>query len=138
MKDEVTYMSNKDKSSLIRKLFKEFSLDNDEYEDEFDDVDFDYNNSWFRKQFQETAYKNEVKRSVLEKLFTDKKLTFEEYTTLLEIVTEKFRDSFNCNNGKFDIIFRERTLEEKVNKVLEKQTDKEIESEDKDYEEQEK
>lgn len=129
-------MSNKDKSNFIRKLFKEFSLDNDEYEDEFDD--FDFNNSWFHKQFQETAYKNGVKKSVQEKLFTDKKLTFEEYTTLLEIVTEKFRDSFNCNNGKFDIIFRERTLEEKVNKVLEKQTDKEDESEDKDYEEQEK
>ena len=137
MKDEVIYMSNKDKSNFIRKLFKEFSLD-DEYEDEFDDVDFDFNNSWFHKQFQETAYKNGVKKSVQEKLFTSKKLTFEEYTTLLEIVTEKFRDSFNCNNGKFDIIFRERTLEEKVNKVLEKQTDKEIESEDKDYDEQEK
>ena len=26
--------------------------------------------------------------------------------------------SFNCNNGKFDIIFRERTLEEKVNKIV--------------------
>ena len=49
-------------------------------------------------------------------------------------MTEKFRDSFNCNNGKFDIIFRERTLEEKVNKVLEKQTDKENESEDKEIE----
>ena len=112
------------KSNFIRKLFKEFKLDDDfedEYEDEIDDVDFD--NSWFHRQFQETAYKNGVKKNVQEKLFTDKKLTFEEYTTLLEIVTEKFRDSFNCNNGKFDIIFRERTLEEKVNKILEKQTD---------------
>ena len=119
--------------NFVRKLFKEFSLDNDDYEDEFEEDYFE--NSWFHKQFQETAYKNGVKKSVQEKLFTDKKLTFEEYTTLLEIVTEKFRDSFNCNNGKFDIIFRERILEEKVNKVLEKQTDKEIESEDKDYEE---
>lgn len=119
--------------NFVRKLFKEFSLDNDNYEDEFEEDYFE--NSWFHKQFQETAYKNGVKKSVQEKLFTDKKLTFEEYTTLLEIVTEKFRDSFNCNNGKFDIIFRERILEEKVNKVLEKQTDKEIESEDKDYEE---
>ena len=112
------------KSNFIRKLFKEFKLDDDfedEYEDEIDDVDFD--SSWFHRQFQETAYKNGVKKNVQEKLFTDKKLTFEEYTTLLEIVTEKFRDSFNCNNGKFDIIFRERTLEEKVNKILEKQTD---------------
>ena len=128
-------MSNKDNCNFIRKLFKEFSLDNDDYKDEVDDVDFD--SSWFHRQYQETAYKNGVKKSVQEKLFTDKKLTFEEYTTLLEIVTEKFRDSFNCNNGKFDIIFRERTLEEKVNKILEKQTDEEIESEDKDYEEQE-
>lgn len=119
--------------NFVRKLFKEFSLDNDDYEDEFEEDYFE--NSWFHKQFQETAYKNGVKKSVQEKLFTDKKLTFEEYTTLLEIVTEKFRDSFNCNNGKFDIIFRERILEEKVNKVLEKQTDKEVESEDKEYEE---
>lgn len=125
-----------DKCSLVRKFFKEFNLDNDDYEDEFDDVEFD--NSWFQRQYQETAYKNGVKKSVQEKLFTDKKLTFEEYTTLLEIVTEKFRDSFNCNNGRFDIIFREKTLEEKVNKVLEKQTDNESESEDKDYEDKEK
>lgn len=124
------------KCNFVRKLFKEFSLDNDDYEDEFDEDYFE--NSWFHKQFQETAYKNGVKKSVQEKLFTDKKLTFEEYTILLEIVTEKFRDSFNCNNGKFDNIFRERNLEEKVNKILEKQTDKQIESEDKDYEEQEK
>ena len=122
--------------NFVRKLFKEFSLDNDDYEDEFEEDYFE--NLWFHKQFQETAYKNGVKKSVQEKLFTDKKLTFEEYTTLLEIVTEKFRDSFNCNNGKFDIIFRERTLEEKVNKILENQSDKQIESEDKDYEEQEK
>lgn len=119
------------KCNLVRKLFKELSLDNDDYEDEFDE-DF-IENSWFHKQYQETAYKNGVKKSVQEKLFTDKKLTFEEYTILLEIVTEKFRDSFNCNNGKFDIIFRERNLEE-VNKILEKQADKENESEDKDYE----
>ena len=117
-------MSNKD--NFIRKLFKEFRLDSDSYEDEFDDVDFD--NSWFHRQYQEIAYKNGIKKSVQEKLFTDKKLTFEEYTTLLEIVTEKFRDSFNCNNGKFDIIFRERTLEEKVNKNLEKECE-EIENE---------
>ena len=122
--------------NFVRKLFKEFSFDNDDDEDEFEEDYFE--NSWFHKQFQETAYKNGVKKSVQEKLFTDKKLTFEEYTTLLEIVTEKFRDSFNCNNGKFDIIFRERNLEEKVNKILEKQTDKEIESEDKDYEEHDK
>ena len=120
------------KCNLVRKLFKELSLDNDDYEDEFDE-DF-IENSWFHKQYQETAYKNGVKKSVQEKLFTDKKLTFEEYTILLEIVTEKFRDSFNCNNGKFDIIFRERNLEEEVNKILEKQADKENESEDKDYE----
>ena len=114
------------KCNFVRKLFKEFSLDNDDYEDEFDEDYFE--NSWFHKQFQETAYKNGVKKSVQEKLFTDKKLTFEEYTTLLEIVTEKFRDSFNCNNGKFDIIFRERTLEEKVNNNLEKECE-EIENE---------
>ena len=109
------------KCNFIRNLFKEFKLDDDDFEDEYED--YTYENSWFHKQFQETAYKNGVKKSVQEKLFTDKKLTFEEYTTLLEIVTEKFRDSFSCNNGKFDIIFRERILEEKVNKILEKQTD---------------
>ena len=119
-------MSNKDNFNFIRKLFKEFRLDNDGYEDELDNVDFD--NSWFHRQYKEIAYKNGVKKSVQEKLFTDKKLTFEEYTTLLEIVTEKLRDSFNCNNGKFDIIFRERTLEEKVNKNLEKECE-EIENE---------
>ena len=124
-------MENKKKDNFVKKLFKEFCLDDDydEYEDE-NDFNCDYRDSWFYRKFQETAYKNEVKKSVQEKLFTDKKLTFEEYTTLLEIVTEKFRDSFNCNNGKFDIIFRERTLEENVNKILEKQTDEEIESEE--------
>ena len=82
----------------------------------------------FIDNIKKLLIKTEFKKSVQEKLFTDKKLTFEEYTTLLEIVTEKFRDSFNCNNGKFDIIFRERTLEEKVNKNLEKECE-EIENE---------
>lgn len=124
-------MENKKKDNFVKKLFKEFCLDDDydEFEDE-NDFNCDYKDSWFHRQFQETAYKNGIKKSVQEKLFTDKKLTFEEYTTLLEIVTEKFRDSFNCNNGKFNIIFRERTLEENVNKILEKQTDEEIESEE--------
>lgn len=49
-------MSNKD--NFIRKLFKEFRLDSDSYEDEFDDVDFD--NSWFHRQYQEIAYKNGI------------------------------------------------------------------------------
>ena len=82
----------------------------------------------FIDNIKKLLIKTEFKKSVQEKLFTDKKLTFEEYTTLLEIVTEKFRDSFNCNNGKFDIIFWERTLEEKLNKNLEKECE-EIENE---------
>ena len=82
-------MENKKKDNFVKKLFKEFCLDNDydEFENE-NDFDCDYKDSWFYRQFQETAYKNGVKKSVQEKLFTDKKLTFEEYTTLLEIVTE--------------------------------------------------
>ena len=117
-------MEDKRKKGLFYNLFN-YGAEYDELEDDFD---CDYKDSWFHRQYQETAYKNGIKRSVQEKLFTDKKLTFEEYTTLLEIVTEKFRDSFNCNNGKFDIIFRERTLEEKVNKIIEnKSEDKEDE-----------
>ena len=118
----------KEKNGLFYNLF---NYDSD-YEDEFeDDFNSDYKDSWFHRQFQETAYKNGIKRSVQEKLFTDKKLTFEEYTTLLEIITEKFRDSFNCDNGRFDIIFRERSLEERVNTKVEKEKN---ESEDKDIE----
>ena len=49
-------MSNKDNFNFIRKLFKEFRLDNDGYEDELDNVDFD--NSCFHRQQQEIAYKN--------------------------------------------------------------------------------
>ena len=117
-------MEDKRKKGLFYNLFN-YGAEYDEFEDDFD---CDYKDSWFHRQYQETAYKNGIKRSVQEKLFTDKKLTFEEYTNLLEIVTEKFRDSFNCNNGKFDIIFRERTLEEKVNKIIEnKSEDKEDE-----------
>ena len=92
-------MEDKRKKGLFYNLFN-YGAEYDEFEDDFD---CDYKDSWFHRQYQETAYKNGIKRSVQEKLFTDKKLTFEEYTTLLEIVTEKFRDSFNCNNGKFDI-----------------------------------
>ena len=55
---------------------EEHSADYDEYED---DLECDYKDSWFHRQYQETAYKNGIKRSVQEKLFTDKKLTFEEF-----------------------------------------------------------
>lgn len=57
-------MSNKD--NFIRKLFKEFRLDSDSYEDEFDDVDFD--NSWFHRQYQEIAYKNGIKKKCSRKI----------------------------------------------------------------------
>lgn len=90
--------------SLFKNLFKSFDFDEDEdflYEE-------DYCNSWFHQKYCESTNKNILKKDLKEKLFTDKKLTFEEYISLLEIVTDKFRDSFNCNNGKFDIIFRER------------------------------
>ena len=42
----------------------------------------------FIDNIKKLLIKTEFKKSVQEKLFTDKKLTFEEYTTLLEIVTE--------------------------------------------------
>lgn len=93
---------------IFKNLLKDFDYDEDfDYED-------DYDNTWFHQRFCEETYKNTLKKNVQEKLFTDKKLTFEEYTTLLEIIVDKFRDSFNCNNGKFDIIFRERTFKEKL------------------------
>ena len=92
--------------SIFKNLLSGF-----DYEDEFDCDD--YEDTWFHQKFYEENYKNTLRKNVQEKLLTDKKLTFEEYLTLLEIVVDKFRESFNCNNGKFDIIFRERTFEEK-------------------------
>lgn len=59
-------MSNKDNFNFIRKLFKEFRLDNDGYEDELDNVDFD--NSWFHRQYQEIAYKNGIKKKCSRKI----------------------------------------------------------------------
>ena len=95
-----------------------------EFEDPYDYFEDDYN--------YEPLYKRNLKSSVKDKLFTDKKLTFEEFTTLLEIVTDKFKDCFSSRFGKYDIIFRERTYDDylKSNTNIEKK-----ESEEKNNEE---
>lgn len=106
--------------SIFKDLFKTFDFDEDEeflYEE-------DYNDSWFHQKYCESTNKNKLKKNLQDKLFTDKKLTFEEYTTLLEIVVDKFRESFNCNNGKFDIIFRERTSNENIKRIYEDDKEK--------------
>lgn len=106
-------MSNKEnnKYDRVRKFVKFFNLDNS-FDDEFeDDYDFDY----------ESIRTRELKESVRDKLLTDEKYTFEEYFTLLELVTNKFKSSFNSGNGKYEIIFRERTYDErfKLNRNIE-------------------
>lgn len=94
--------NNNNKSNLFQRLNKFLELNNpyDDYEDDFDDEPF---------------YKRNLKSNVKDKLFTDEKLTFEEFTTLLEIVTDKFKDCFSSKYGKYEIIFRERTYEERFN-----------------------
>ena len=88
--------------NFMKKLNKFLELD-DPYDDFDEDLDY------------EPIYKRNLKTSVKDKLFTDEKLTFEEFTTLLEIVTDKFKDSFSSKYGKYDIIFRERTYGDYLN-----------------------
>ena len=80
--------NNNNKSNLFQRLNKFLELNNpyDDYEDDFDDEPF---------------YKRNLKSNVKDKLFTDEKLTFEEFTTLLEIVTDKFKDCFSSKYGKY-------------------------------------
>lgn len=114
MKSEEKFMS------IFKDLFKTFDFDEDEeflYEE-------DYNDSWFHQKYCESTNKNKLKKNLQDKLFTDKKLTFEEYTTLLEIVVDKFRESFNCSNGKFDIIFRERNSDDNIKRIYEDDKEK--------------
>ena len=111
-------MSNKRNSKYdrVRRFIKFFNLD-DEYEDEFED-DYDFNEVFYKEK--------ELKENVRDKLLTDDKYTFEEYFTLLELVSTKFKTSFNSGNGKYEIIFRERTFDERFNlnkNIKEKQTD---------------
>ena len=111
-------MSNKRNSKYdsVRRFIKFFNLD-DEYEDEFED-DYDFNEVFYKEK--------ELKENVRDKLLTDEKYTFEEYFTLLELVSTKFKTSFNSGNGKYEIIFRERTFDERFNlnkNIKEKQTD---------------
>ena len=94
--------NNNNKSNIFQRLNKLL-----EFEDPYDEFEDDYND--------EPLYKRNLKTNVKDKLFTDEKLTFEEFTTLLEIVTDKFKDCFSSRYGKYDIIFRERTYEERFN-----------------------
>ena len=73
---------------------------------EFDE-DYDFNTQFYKEK--------ELKETVRDKLLTDEKYTFEEYFTLLELVSNKFKNSFNSGNGKYEIIFRERTFDERFN-----------------------
>ena len=100
-------MSNKDNSKYdrINRFIKFFNLDNS-FDDEFDE-DYDFNTQFYKEK--------ELKETVRDKLLTDEKYTFEEYFTLLELVSNKFRNSFNSGNGKYEIIFRERTFDERFN-----------------------
>ena len=99
---------------IIKRFIKFFNLDNS-FDDEFED-DYDFNTEFYKEK--------ELKENVRDKLLTDEKYTFEEYFTLLELVSNKFKTSFNSGNGKYEIIFRERTFDErfKLNKDIEKQS----------------
>lgn len=94
-------MSNKktNKYNRVRRYIKFFNLD-----DEFED-DYEFNEEFYKEK--------ELKENVRNKLLTDEKYTFEEYFILLELVTNKFKTSFNSGNGKYEIIFRERTFDER-------------------------
>lgn len=96
---------NQNKYDKIRRFIKFFNLD-DTFNDDLED-DYDFNTEFYKE--------NKLKENVRDKLLTDEKYTFEEYFTLLELVTNKFKTSFNSGNGKYEIIFRERTYEERFN-----------------------
>lgn len=100
-------MNNKDNSKYnrINRFIKFFNLDNS-FDDEFDE-DYDFDTQFYKEK--------ELKETVRDKLLTDEKYTFEEYFTLLELVSNKFKNSFNSGNGKYEIIFRERTFDERFN-----------------------
>lgn len=91
------------KYDRINRFIKFFGLDNT-FDDEFND-DYDFNEEFYKEK--------ELKENVRDKLLTDEKYTFEEYFTLLELVSNKFKTSFNSGNGKYEIIFRERTFDER-------------------------
>lgn len=112
-------MKDRDKCNYFGKICKFFCPD-DPFADDFDD-DYD----WLENK------ERRLKESVRDKLLSDEKMTFEEYTKLLEIVTDKFRECFNTRNTRYDIIFRERTLADRLNITTES---KKTESEDKENE----
>lgn len=91
------------KYDRINRFIKFFGLDNT-FDDGFDD-DYAFNEEFYKEK--------ELKENVRDKLLTDEKYTFEEYFTLLELVSNKFKTSFNSGNGKYEIIFRERTFDER-------------------------
>ena len=93
------------KFDRVRRFIKFFELDKS-FDDDCDD-DFDFNDEFYKEK--------ELKENVRDKLLTDEKYTFEEYFTLLELVSNKFKTSFNSGNGKYEIIFRERTFDERFN-----------------------
>ena len=105
-------MKNKNQNNYdkIRRFIKFFNLDT--FDDELDD-DYDFNDEFYKE--------NKLKENVRDKLLTDEKYTFEEYFTLLELVTKKYKTSFNSGNGKYEIIFRERTFDERFNISLPKE-----------------
>ena len=95
-------MSKKDNCNRWQHLCKFFCPDFP-FIDDFDD-DYEYESK-----------DKKLNESIRDKLLTDEKYTFEEYLQLLELVTEKYRTSFNTGNGKYEIIFRERTYDERFN-----------------------
>ena len=115
-------MSNRrnNKYDHIRRFIRFFNLDDafcDDFERDYED-NFDYNEEYLKEK--------ELKENVKDKLLTDEKYTFEEYFTLLELVSNKFKTSFNSGNGKYEIIFRERTFDERFKLNInneDKQTD---------------
>lgn len=80
----------------------------------------------FEDEYDYDRQEQKMKENVKDKLLTDEKYTFEEYLKLLELVTNKYRTSFNTGNGKYEIVFREITVDErfKLNRNIEsKQTE---------------
>ena len=120
MKDDVIKMRCCDKKRCCkRSIFdKIFSLDA---------YDEDY-----MSEYCDFSKEDIIRENVKDKLLTDESMTMEEYLTLLEITKLKFKNSFELKNGKYELIFREIPLENKVNRVIENNP---IESEEKNNEE---
>ena len=110
MKDEVIKMRCCDKKCCKKNKISKFFNFGDLFLDAFDE---DYTD-----EYCDLSKEDIVRENVKDKLLTDESMTFEEYLTLLEIAKSKFRNSFGLKNGKYELIFREIPLEDKLNTTI--------------------